>query len=419
MADTYHAVASPVDDAGERKIEQHPLETTNWINYITISWLDKLVRKGSKVPLTAEDIWPLARADRTEVLYSHVSQSWKAHGDNPKLHVVLWHTFRGRILVAVVPFTLYGAFGLVQPIAVKSMLQFLQADGDSIETDLGIENGYILALVLFVVTLVSVSMMDFAGYYGTHLGVNVKTALSHMVYRKTLSLSSKAKAFSSGEVITMSSVDLDRIALAFGVGQWAFVSPVMLTAIYIMLGFQLTALAAFAGAIVMAIFIYFGFATGDTIGKLRQDMLAIQAERVKLTNEVLQGVRVVKLYAWEDSMHRLLQEIRLRELQALKRYFNLFMINNVLLIVAPVASLASALLVYVARGHPLTVPVAFTALAYINLAKQPCGVFSIAIVATMDALASCRRLSNFFNSTTTSLLQATPPTTHHSRPFLQ
>ncbi|KAH9117348.1 hypothetical protein AeMF1_008866, partial [Aphanomyces euteiches] len=318
MADTYHAVASPVDDAGERKIEQHPLETTNWINYITISWLDKLVRKGSKVPLTAEDIWPLARADRTEVLYSHVSQSWKAHGDNPKLHVVLWHTFRGRILVAVVPFTLYGAFGLVQPIAVKSMLQFLQADGDSIETDLGIENGYILALVLFVVTLVSVSMMDFAGYYGTHLGVNVKTALSHMVYRKTLSLSSKAKAFSSGEVITMSSVDLDRIALAFGVGQWAFVSPVMLTAIYIMLGFQLTALAAFAGAIVMAIFIYFGFATGDTIGKLRQDMLAIQAERVKLTNEVLQGVRVVKLYAWEDSMHRLLQEIRLRELQALK-----------------------------------------------------------------------------------------------------
>ncbi|CAK4497952.1 unnamed protein product, partial [Aphanomyces euteiches] len=322
MADTYHAVASPVDDAGERKIEQHPVETTHWINYITISWLDKLVRKGSKAPLTAEDIWPLARADRTEVLYSHVSQ----------------HTFRGRILVAVVLFTLYGAFGLVQPIAVKSMLQFLQADGDSIETDLGIENGYILALVLFVVTLVSVSMMDFAGYYGTHLGVNVKTALSHMVYRKTLSLSSKAKAFSSGEVITMSSVDLDRIALAFGVGQWAFVSPVMLTAIYIMLGFQLTALAAFAGAIVMAIFIYFGFATGDTIGKLRQDMLAIQAERVKLTNELLQGVRVVKLYAWEDSMHRLLQEIRLRELQALKRYFNLFMINNVLLIVAPVAS---------------------------------------------------------------------------------
>ncbi|KAH9080865.1 hypothetical protein Ae201684P_007951 [Aphanomyces euteiches] len=379
MADTYHAVASPVDDAGERKIEQHPLETTNWINYITISWLDKLVRKGSKAPLTAEDIWPLARADRTEVLYSH-------------------HTFRGRILVAVVLFTLYGAFGLVQPIAVKSMLQFLQADGDSIETDLGIENGYILALVLFVVTLVSVSMMDFAGYYGTHLGVNVKTALSHMVYRKTLSLSSKAKAFSSGEVITMRSVDLDRIALAFGVGQWAFVSPVMLTAIYIMLGFQLTALAAFAGAIVMAIFIYFGFATGDTIGKLRQDMLAIQAERVKLTNELLQGVRVVKLYAWEDSMHRLLQEIRLRELQALKRYFNLFMINNVLLIVAPVASLASALLVYVARGHPLTVPVAFTELAYINLAKQPCGIFSIAIVATMDALASCRRLSNFFNT---------------------
>ena len=39
-------------------------------------------------------------------------------------------------------------------------------------------------------------------------------------------------------------------------------------------------------------------------GRIRRDMVKDTDERVKLTNELLQSIRVVKLYAWESPMEK-------------------------------------------------------------------------------------------------------------------
>ncbi|KAF0765150.1 hypothetical protein AaE_003006, partial [Aphanomyces astaci] len=41
----------------------HPLESVNWLSYITVWWMDALIRKGAQAPLTERDVWPLAKAD--------------------------------------------------------------------------------------------------------------------------------------------------------------------------------------------------------------------------------------------------------------------------------------------------------------------------------------------------------------------
>ncbi|RHY49978.1 hypothetical protein DYB30_010925 [Aphanomyces astaci] len=375
----------------------HPLESVSWLSYITVWWMDALIRKGAQAPLTEQDVWPLAKADTVDSVYPLVTAKWDP-ALKPRLVVVLWQAFRYRIVVSFLLFSLYAVLSLLQPIAVKSMMQYLEQE-DVTATALGLTNGYALAFVLFVVSMTSACIMDFAGYYAAHIGINLKSAVANMVYVKTLSLSGLAKAkFSSGEVVTMTSVDLERITMGFSLGHWTFISPAMLLVIFIMLAFELGPLAAFIGGLAMAGFIYFGITSGQRVGHLRQDILAVQAQRVKLTNEVLQGIRVVKLYAWEGSIQDQLKDIRLREISCLTKYHNLRIINNVLLMVAPVVSLACCLMVFVGQGRPLTMPVAFTALAYMNITRQPCGVFSTSVIGFTEALASCRRLSDFFNA---------------------
>lgn len=42
--------------------------------------------------------------------------------------------------------------------------------------------------------------------------------------------------------------------------------------------------------------------------------------RIKLVNEVLNGMKVIKLYAWEDPFKQLIMGIRKMELVVLRKY---------------------------------------------------------------------------------------------------
>lgn len=43
--------------------------------------------------------------------------------------------------------------------------------------------------------------------------------------------------------------------------------------------------------------------------KLRIKMLTLTDERVKLTNEMVQGIRVVKMYAWEKTIQSKIHDV--------------------------------------------------------------------------------------------------------------
>ncbi|RHZ09119.1 hypothetical protein DYB31_016195, partial [Aphanomyces astaci] len=106
-------------------------------------------------------------------------------------------------------------------------------------------------------------------------------------------------------------------------------------------------------------------------------------------------VRVVKLYAWESPLEARIASIRDEELALLKKYQYVRVLNTVTLSIAPILSLVLCLAVYVAQGHELTPSLAFTALAYMNVARLPCTVFSSSIMFASEAWASCTRVGTF------------------------
>ncbi|CAK4132204.1 unnamed protein product [Aphanomyces euteiches] len=394
----------------------NPLEKANIFSFIGLSWMGPLMARGNKHTLMEEDIWPLPEFDQCESQSSIFERHWNEQlkKPEPNLALALFYSFQSRILSSFVVYIVSAALTMVQPIMIKSMLQYLQQhDLPNLHTSLGINNGYGLAALLAVVTFLSVTVGDFGQFLTNRLGCNAKIILVDNVFRKILRMSGQAKKnMTTGEIVTMASVDSDRLFYGFMMGYWTFLSPIMLLAVFILMGKELDWVSGLVGGVFMAIFLYVGFVSGQWVGQTRRKVLGVQSERVKLTNEVLQGIRVVKLYAWETSLADQLDEIRSRELALLKRYQTVRILNGVAMSMAPVISLAACLMIHVARGYTLTTPVAFAALAYMNTARQPCAIFSTAVMGITEAWASCQRITKLLVCDEVAQLE----TTYHDEP---
>lgn len=58
-------------------------------------------------------------------------------------------------------------------------------------------------------------------------------------------------------------------------------------------------------------------------------------ERLKLLNDMLNGIKVLKLYAWEESMLKMVSEIRDREMKTLRIIYFLTDFINVSFQIGP------------------------------------------------------------------------------------
>lgn len=54
------------------------------------------------------------------------------------------------------------------------------------------------------------------------------------------------------------------------------------------------------------------------LGSIQEKMMQSKDLRTKIMNEVLNGIRVIKFYAWENSFIKKILEIREQELKTLK-----------------------------------------------------------------------------------------------------
>ncbi|EQC24721.1 hypothetical protein SDRG_17385, partial [Saprolegnia diclina VS20] len=251
----YHGLESPQVETLKKDSAVHPIERASWWSFVSFSYMDGLVRSAAKKPLEHNDVWPLGAADSAPALMARFQQAWKATPG--RFGAAIFATFRTQTLLCVSAYMVYALLTLLQPRVVKSMLQFLANDDGSARTDVGIESGYALAALLTLLSLASMSLVDFAQGFMSMLGCNAKTIVMDAVYLKSLKLAN-AKATSAGDLITLASVDSDRIFLAFLNGAWVPVAPLMLFLNFLLLGFELTALSAVAGAIALFVLFYVG-----------------------------------------------------------------------------------------------------------------------------------------------------------------
>merc|ERR1719218_344433 len=120
--------------------------------------------------------------------------------------------------------------------------------------------------------------------------------------------------------------------------------------------------------------------------------------RVKFTNELLQGIRIIKLFAWEETLLLRLREKRETELLAVRDNMLMSGLFGFVFTATPLIVTSATFVVYAALGNTLTAATAFTSLSLFNILRFPLTVVPMMITRVIDLQVVNKRLSKFFNA---------------------
>ncbi|KAK2455213.1 ABC transporter C family member [Trifolium repens] len=189
-----------------------PYRDAGIFSLATLSWLNPLLSIGAKRPLELKDIPLVAPSDRAKASYKVVNSNWeklKAENQNPsKQPSLAWALLKSFWKEAAVNAIFAGLNTLVSYVGPYMISYFVDFLGGK---ETFAHEGYILAGIFFAAKLVE-TLTTRQWYLGVDiLGMHVRSALTAMVYRKGLRLSSSAKqSHTSGEIVNYMAVDVQR-----------------------------------------------------------------------------------------------------------------------------------------------------------------------------------------------------------------
>ena len=113
-------------------------------------------------------------------------------------------------------------------------------------------------------------------------------------------------------------------------------------------------------------------------------------------NEIIQGIRVIKMYAWEKSFAKLVADARKAEVDVITKSCFYKSFNMCFFFTSSRLVMAIILLVYVLMGEILTAEKAFLTLALFNVVRLSMTLFFPHAVAMLsESLISIKRIQDF------------------------
>ncbi|KAJ3128402.1 hypothetical protein HK100_009178 [Physocladia obscura] len=239
-------------------------------------------------------------------------------------------------------------------------------------TDKSNGRGAGLILGLFLVQIVAALSNAHFSKYSVGEGVKLRATISSIIYRKSLRLNSAARQeFNAGQIMNLVSSDCNRIELFLTFCSFAWVSPV---SVICYIGFLINYIGASA---LVGIAVIFGTLPIQAylfknLSLIRGKIAPVTDKRVKTTNEVFAGIRLIKFFGWEAPFLKEILDLRKIEMvQVLRRsIFNAFAMTVAFGI--PVLAMGFSFMVYGAVNNGVLDPVAvFPALTYFQSLRFP------------------------------------------------
>src|SRR5690349_20786050 len=117
--------------------------------------------------------------------------------------------------------------------------------------------------------------------------------------------------------------------------------------------------------------------------------------RVRLMNEIINGIQIIKFYAWEQSFAKVIEKTRKKELQAVKGSSYIMALLYSMWAVSRV-SLFLTMITYVSTGNVLTARKVFIVSAFYNILNESMVHFwPLAISFCAQGYVSTKRLKEF------------------------
>uniref|UniRef100_A0A8C4ZAE5 ABC-type glutathione-S-conjugate transporter n=1 Tax=Gadus morhua TaxID=8049 RepID=A0A8C4ZAE5_GADMO len=421
-----------------------PESTAGFLSTITFWWFTRMAVKGYKTPLEAKDLWSLNVQDSSQTVVPRFLEEWEKEQAKAQMYVYTHALFskappggatnhvtagaagavengpeetevllsEGRaaprqpsflwaLIRAFGPFFLIGSaykllqdlISFVSPQLLRLLISFTKQKG---APDWW---GYALAFLMFFTALLQTLILHQHFQYCFVTGMRLRTAIIGAIYRKSLVITNAAKRKSTvGEIVNLMSVDAQRFMDLTTFLNMLWSAPLqIILALYFL--WQNLGPSVLAGLAVMVLLIPLNAAIAVKTRAYQVQQMQHKDARIKLMSEILNGIKVLKLYAWEGSFQEKVLAIRQKELDVLRRTAYLGALSTMAWTSAPflVALTTFAVYVKVDENNVLDAEKAFVSLSLFNILRFPLNMLPQVISSIIQASVSLKRIQDFLS----------------------
>ncbi|XP_014108153.1 PREDICTED: multidrug resistance-associated protein 1 isoform X1 [Pseudopodoces humilis] len=412
-----------------------PEFSSSFLSRMTFWWITGLMIQGYRKPLEAKDLWSLNKEDKSEEVVPGLARNWAkewsktkrqplnmlyapkkqqksgdSNGDVTEEVEALIIKPSQKSHEASLFKVLYKTFGpyFFMSFLFKAAHDFLMFSGPGILGSLlsfvynkAAPNwqGYFYTVLMFVCACLQTLIIHQYFHICFVTGMRLKTAIVGVIYRKALVISNSARKTSTvGEIVNLMSVDAQRFMELTTYINMIWSAPLqVILALYFL--WRNLGPSVLAGVAVMILLVPINAVIAMKTKTYQVAQMKSKDNRIKLMNEILNGIKVLKLYAWELAFREKVLKIRQKELQVLKKSAYLAAMATFTWVCAPFLVALSTFAVYVMtdKRNVLDAQKAFVSLALFNILRFPLNMLPMVISSIVEASVSLKRLRVFLS----------------------
>ncbi|KAB0353884.1 hypothetical protein FD755_023422 [Muntiacus reevesi] len=287
-------------------------------------WLNPLFKIGHKRRLEEDDMYSVLPEDRSQRLGEELQGYWdqevkRAQKDaqEPSLMKAIIKCYWKSYLIWGVFTFLEEGTRVVQPIFLGKMVSYVENYDPNDSAALHEAYGYAAGLSACVFVWAVLHHLYF--YHIQHVGMRLRVAVCHMIYRKVLRLSSSAMGkTTTGQIVNLLSNDVSRFDQVTMFLHYLWVGPLQAIAVTTLLWMEI-GMPCLAGMAVLIMLLLLQSCFGKLFSSLRSKTAALTDDRISTMSEVITGIRTIKMNAWEKSFIDLITRLRRQEISKILR----------------------------------------------------------------------------------------------------
>uniref|UniRef100_A0A286XDQ4 ATP binding cassette subfamily C member 9 n=1 Tax=Cavia porcellus TaxID=10141 RepID=A0A286XDQ4_CAVPO len=390
----------------------------NLLSKATYWWMNTLIISAHRKPIDLKAIGKLPIAMRAVTNYVCLKDAYEEQkkkvadhpNRTPSIWLAMYRAFGRPILLSSTFRYLADLLGFAGPLCISGIVQRVNETQNGTNNTTGVktlsskeflENAYVLAVLLFLALILQRTFLQASYYVTIETGINLRGALLAMIYNKILRLSTSNLSMGEmtlGQINNLVAIETNQLMwfLFLCPNLWAM--PVQIIMGVILL-YNLLGSSALVGAAVIVLLAPIQYFIATKLAEAQKSTLDYSTERLKKTNEILKGIKLLKLYAWEHIFCKSVEETRMKELSSLKSFALYTSLSIFMNAAIPIAAVLATFVTHAyASGHNLKPAEAFASLSLFHILVTPLFLLSTVVRFAVKAIISVQKLNEFLLS---------------------
>uniref|UniRef100_A0A3B5AC39 ATP-binding cassette sub-family C member 5 n=1 Tax=Stegastes partitus TaxID=144197 RepID=A0A3B5AC39_9TELE len=368
----------------------HPLDEAGFFSFTTFAWMTPMMWAmfKNKLDMSTFNLSPLDSAKTGE---ERLHRLWdeevaKKGLEKASLVRVVLRFQRTRLLVSVIAGILAMVAVFMGPaVLVYEILNYIDDPENST-----VIHGVGLSLALFTTEFLKAFLISLLWALNLRTAVRLKGAFSSMGFQKIISLRVQS-GISMGEMINVLTSDGHRLFEAVLFGSFVLSTPVLFI-VCVIYACHILGYTALTGVCTYIIFVPVQFFLAKLINRFRWKAMRLTDSRVRTMNEILNSIKLIKMYAWEDSFEKKIAGLRKNERKHIRTVSYIQNINTSITSIIPTLATVLTFVVHTLFRLPLNTSDAFTTIAIFNSMRFCLALMPLCVKSLAEAALSLARL---------------------------